>query len=175
MGKIPPINPFPPQLDTAQLDNDHIYVAHRPEVMKISKFFSQKIVSQDFIALEYTKWRRYYKEIIQKQKNVKYQICLFNLTFFNKILYLILNFSKSTIHQINGIITIYLIINLIIIQMISLILYLIQLIIIQVLNWVIMLNLCSPIFHTVFCKRNLWTLLKNLVYKVSNKFTNFIL
>ena len=49
----------------------HIYVVHRPEVMKIGKFFGGKREScDDFIALEYIKWRRYYKEIIQKQNNV---------------------------------------------------------------------------------------------------------
>lgn len=70
MGKNPPINPFPPQLDTDLLETNHIYVVHRPEVMKMGKFFKISQHSQDFIALEYGKWRRYYKEIIQKQRNV---------------------------------------------------------------------------------------------------------
>ena len=67
MLKTPAINPFPPNTDP-DAETNHLYIAHRPEVvMKIGKFFK---ASQEFIALEYNKWRRYYKEIIQNERNV---------------------------------------------------------------------------------------------------------
>lgn len=70
LGRTPPINPFPSQLDNDELDMSHIYVVHRPEVMKIGKYFGKKQFGYDFIVMEYIKWRRYYKESIQKQNNV---------------------------------------------------------------------------------------------------------
>lgn len=73
LGKLPAINPFPSHPATEQLEANHLYIAHRPEVvMKIGKYFK---ANNEFIGLEYNKWRRYYKEnilFIQNQRNVSF-------------------------------------------------------------------------------------------------------